>query len=33
MNGPEKIARLRIALKDVEPEIWRRVEVPLGMNL
>jgi len=33
MNGPEKIARIRIALKDIEPEIWRRVEVPLAMNL
>ena len=29
----ERIARLRIALEDIEPEIWRRVEVPLDLNL
>jgi hypothetical protein len=33
VSSPEKIARVRIALKDIEPEIWRRVEMPLGMNL
>ena len=33
MSSPEKIARVRVALKDIEPEIWRRVEMPLGMNL
>lgn len=33
MSDAEKIARVRIALKDIEPEIWRRVEVPLGMSL
>ncbi len=33
MSSPEKIARIRIALKDIEPEIWRQVEVPLGMHL
>ena len=33
MSSPEKIARIRIALKDMEPEIWRLVEVPLGMHL
>lgn len=33
MSSPEKSALVRIALKDIEPEIWRRVEVPLGMNL
>ncbi len=33
MSSPEKIARIRISLKDIEPEIWRRVEVPLGMSL
>jgi hypothetical protein len=33
MNDPERIARLRISLKEIEPEIWRRVDVPLGMNL
>jgi hypothetical protein len=29
----ERIARIRIALEDIEPEIWRRVEVPLDLNL
>ena len=29
----DQIARLRIALQDIEPEIWRRVEVPLDLNL
>jgi hypothetical protein len=29
----ERIARIRIALNDIEPEIWRRVEVPLDINL
>lgn len=33
MSNPEKIARVRVALKDLEPEIWRRVDVPLGQNL
>jgi hypothetical protein len=33
MSLPEKIARIRISLLDIEPEIWRVVEVPLGMNL
>ena len=33
MTRPEKIARLRISLKHIEPEIWRLVEVPLGMSL
>jgi len=29
----EYIARIRIALKDIEPEIWRRAEVPLDLSL
>lgn len=33
MSSPEKIACVRISLKEIEPEIWRRVEVPLGMSL
>jgi hypothetical protein len=33
MNDREQIARLRISLKEIEPEIWRRVDVPLGLNL
>jgi len=33
MSVPEKVARIQIALKDIEPAIWRLVEVPLGMNL
>ena len=28
----ERIARIRIALQDIEPEIWRRVEVPLDLR-
>jgi hypothetical protein len=30
---PEKIVRIRIAIKDIAPEIWRLVEVPLGIHL
>lgn len=33
MAAPEQIARLRIGLREIEPEIWRRVDVPLGMSL
>ncbi|WP_428487530.1 plasmid pRiA4b ORF-3 family protein [Rhodopila sp.] len=33
MDTPEKYARIRLSLQDITPEIWRRVEVPLGMNL
>jgi hypothetical protein len=33
MSSSEQIARVRISLKDIEPEIWRLVEVPLGLNL
>jgi hypothetical protein len=33
MSSPEKIARIRISLQEIEPEIWRAVEVPLGMSL
>ena len=29
----ERIARLRIELQDIEPKIWRRVDVPLSMTL
>ncbi|MDE2498569.1 MAG: plasmid pRiA4b ORF-3 family protein [Alphaproteobacteria bacterium] len=29
----ERVARIRIALNDIEPEIWRRVEVPLDITL
>lgn len=29
----ESVARIRIALNDIEPEIWRRVAVPLDFNL
>jgi len=29
----EPIARVRISLKHIEPEIWRLVEVPLGLHL
>lgn len=33
MSSPEQIARVRISLKEIEPEIWRLVAVPLGLNL
>ncbi len=33
MPGTEPYARIRIALLDIKPEIWRRVDVPLGINL
>jgi hypothetical protein len=33
MTGPEKIARVRISVLDIEPEIWRTVEVPLRTSL
>ena len=29
----EMVARVRITLKDIEPEIWRRVAVPLDISL
>ncbi|MGO8656386.1 plasmid pRiA4b ORF-3 family protein, partial [Rhizobium ruizarguesonis] len=29
----DRIARLHIQLDDIEPSIWRRVEVPLTMSL
>ena len=29
----EKVARIRISLNDIEPEIWREVDVPLSMSL
>jgi Plasmid pRiA4b ORF-3-like protein len=33
MPGLEPYARIRISLQEIEPEIWRRVDVPLGVNL
>lgn len=33
MSTPEQIARIRISLAHITPEIWRRVEVPLGLHL
>ncbi len=29
----DQIARIRISLSDIEPEIWRRVDVPLEASL
>jgi Plasmid pRiA4b ORF-3-like protein len=33
MTYVDRIARLRVALDDIEPAIWRTVEVPLTMTL
>ena len=33
MTGPDEIAVLRIELEDIEPLIWRRVAMPISMNL
>ena len=33
MSNAEEIVRLRISLDDTDPEIWRRVDVPLGLSL
>jgi hypothetical protein len=33
VSDAEQIARVRISLLDIEPEIWRAVEVPVAMNL
>ena len=33
MSSPERIARVRISLAEIEPEIWRVVAMPLSMNL
>lgn len=33
VSTPERIARLRVSLKGIEPAIWRRVEVPLTATL
>ena len=33
MSEPSRIARLRITLDDIEPTIWRTVEVPLTASL
>ena len=29
----ESVARIRIELQDLEPKIWRRVDVPLSSTL
>ena len=29
----ERIARLRIELKELEPKIWRRIDIPLSTTL
>ena len=29
----EPVARIRIELQDIEPKIWRRVDVPLSSTL
>jgi hypothetical protein len=33
MTQTERIARLHISLNEIEPPIWRRVEVPLALTL
>jgi hypothetical protein len=33
MPDQEPYARIRISLRDIDPEIWRRVDLPLGMSL
>jgi hypothetical protein len=33
MIESERFARIRVSLKEIEPEIWRRLDVPLGMSL
>jgi hypothetical protein len=33
MTSTDRIARLRISLEEIEPEVWRRVEVPLAVHL
>lgn len=33
ITEPEQIAPLRISLDKIEPEIWRRVEVPLDLPM
>jgi hypothetical protein len=33
MAAPDDIVILRIELEDIEPLIWRRVAVPVSMNL
>ena len=33
LNAPDDMAILRIELEDIEPLIWRRVAVPVSMNL
>jgi pRiA4b ORF-3-like protein len=33
MSAPEQIARIRISLDHIEPEIWRLIDVPVAMHL
>lgn len=33
MSAAERVARIRISLQEIEPVIWRLVEVPLGTSL
>ena len=33
MSAAERIVRIRISLKGIEPVIWRLVEVPVGLSL
>lgn len=33
MTEPEQIARIRVSINEIEPEIWRRIDVPLGLSL
>jgi hypothetical protein len=33
MTGQETYARICISLQEIEPRIWRRVDVPVGMSL
>lgn len=33
MSNNEQIVRLRVSLAEIAPEVWRRVEVPVGLHL
>ena len=33
MSAAERVARIKISLEEIEPVIWRLVEVPVGMSL
>lgn len=33
MSATERVARIKISLAEIEPVIWRLVEVPVGMSL